>query len=308
MNTLLTWRSSSLVMWTSSRDEGAVGEQPVEQGVGHRLGLLVHLLAHVVVVAVLAGGIEVPVDGDGLGLAPRYRSASVTRSEPGRSSATWSSSSTKKSRVRPRMAGMSEARKAASPLYPHQQRRDPPGGHDEVGLIGAHHGQREGPAHPAPARSAPRRPDPESGRSASAASIRWASTSVSVSDSQVVPGGHQLVGQLHVVLDDPVVDHGQSGRAVDMGMGVALGGAAVGGPPGVADAGRRAGRGRPRPAWSGRRATGCRWPPGPATARRTAPDRPGRCRPSRSRGTRGGRGPRAGPPARRWGRRRPGLG
>ena len=43
--------------------EGAVGQQPVEQGVGHRLGLLVDLLAHEVVVAVLAGGVEVPVDG-----------------------------------------------------------------------------------------------------------------------------------------------------------------------------------------------------------------------------------------------------
>ena len=42
--------------------QGPVGQQPVEQGVGHRPGLLVHLLAHVVVVAVLAGRLEVPVD------------------------------------------------------------------------------------------------------------------------------------------------------------------------------------------------------------------------------------------------------
>ena len=130
-------------------DQGAVGQQPVEQGVGHRFGLLVHLLAHEVVVAVLAGGVEVPVDGQLVRGSTSLPSRAVTRTEPGRSSATWSSSSTKKSRVRPRMAGMSEARKAASVADPHQQGRDPAGGHDQVGLVGVDHGQRERPPDPA---------------------------------------------------------------------------------------------------------------------------------------------------------------
>jgi hypothetical protein len=53
-------------------DQGPVGQQPVEQGVGDRLGLLVHLLAHEVVVSVLAGGVEVPVhaEPDRLDLGP----------------------------------------------------------------------------------------------------------------------------------------------------------------------------------------------------------------------------------------------
>jgi hypothetical protein len=40
----------------------------VEQRVGHRLGLLVHLLGHEVLVAALLGRLEVPGDGQLLGL------------------------------------------------------------------------------------------------------------------------------------------------------------------------------------------------------------------------------------------------
>ncbi|MDP1805826.1 MAG: hypothetical protein Q8K72_11705, partial [Acidimicrobiales bacterium] len=46
-------------------------------------------------------------------------------------------------------------------------------------------------------------------------------------------GGRQLVAQLDVVLDDPVVDEGQGAGAVGVGVGVGLGRPAVGGPPGV---------------------------------------------------------------------------
>ena len=42
--------------------ELAAGGTPVEQRVGDRLGLLVDLLGHEVVVAALLGGLEVPVD------------------------------------------------------------------------------------------------------------------------------------------------------------------------------------------------------------------------------------------------------
>ena len=95
-----------------------VGQQPVEQGVGHRLGLLVHLLGHEVVVAVLLGGLEIPVDVQRRRARPVAPPRSVTEIDPGRSSATRSSSRMKKSWVRPRMAGMSEARKAAPSLTP----------------------------------------------------------------------------------------------------------------------------------------------------------------------------------------------
>ncbi len=52
---------------------------------------------------------------------------------------------------------------------------------------------------------------------------------------ELAPGGGQLVAQDLVVLDDAVVDHGDAfGR---VGVGVLLVGHAVGGPPGMADAG-----------------------------------------------------------------------
>ena len=58
------------------------GQQPVEQGVGHRPGLLVDLLAHEVVVAVLLGGLEVPVHRDPVG-STAVPSKPVTRTDPG---------------------------------------------------------------------------------------------------------------------------------------------------------------------------------------------------------------------------------
>jgi hypothetical protein len=50
--------------------------------------------------------------------------------------------------------------------------------------------------------------------------------------------GQELGPQLGGVLDDAVVRHGQVAGGVDMGMGVGVGGLAVGGPTGVADADR----------------------------------------------------------------------
>ena len=75
---------------------------------------------------------------------------------------------------------------------------------------------------------------------ASSLSTRWAMTSVSVSDDEGVPLGAQLLGQLAPVLDDAVVHDGEVAGAVQVGVGVGLGGVPVGGPPGVADAGGHA--------------------------------------------------------------------
>jgi hypothetical protein len=52
---------------------------------------------------------------------------------------------------------------------------------------------------------------------------------------QVVAGQDQLVAELEVILDDPVVDQGQLAGAVDVGVGIGFGGATMGGPPGVTD-------------------------------------------------------------------------
>ena len=60
------------------------GQQPVEQRVGHGLGLLVDLLGHEVVVAALLGRLEVPVDGAAARARPRLPSSVVTASDAGR--------------------------------------------------------------------------------------------------------------------------------------------------------------------------------------------------------------------------------
>ena len=59
--------------------------------------------------------------------------------------------------------------------------------------------------------------------------------SVGFSDELVALGG-ELALEVEVVFDDAVVDDDDAAGAVAMGMGVLFGGAAVGGPAGVADA------------------------------------------------------------------------
>ena len=225
--------------------------------------------------------------------------------EPGRSSATWSSSSTKKSRVSPRMAGMSEARKAAPSVTPISS-----GDTRRAATIRSGSSAWTTATEKAP-RTRPRavadRAEPGRRRGGRPAtdSMRWARTSVSVSDSKTVAGGGELVGQLDVVLDDPVVDEGQPARAVDVGVGVALGRTRRGWPTGC---------GRCRRSALGRRlfgpldqvveGTGPVGRPGPPQPVCPARRRPGPPRPSRSPGTRGGPDPRAGRRARRCPHRR----
>ena len=80
----------------------------------------------------------------------------------------------------------------------------------------------------------PRRPR---AASASAAASRCAAHSVSVSLANSTPVGLQLGAELGEVLDDAVVDHRDPAVGATVRVGVAVGGAAVGGPAGVADAG-----------------------------------------------------------------------
>ena len=60
--------------------------------------------------------------------------------------------------------------------------------------------------------------------------------SVSVSVTNLWPLAMRLVLEGEVVLDDAVVDDDEGAGAVAVGVGVLFGGAAVGGPAGVADA------------------------------------------------------------------------
>ena len=84
------------------------------------------------------------------------------------------------------MAGMSEARKAASPRTPISRGETRRAATMRSGSSARTTARAKAPRTRARAeRTAP--DSPESGRSASAASIRWASTSVSVSDSSRCP-------------------------------------------------------------------------------------------------------------------------
>ena len=247
-------------------DQGAVGQQTVEEGVGHRPGLLVDLLAHEVGVAALPGGLQVPVDGALLG---------TTSCRPG-----WSPGWTRSQlddlvvvqddevRVRPSRAGMSEARRAARRSTPttrgdtrraatmgSARRTAPRPRRRTPGPVAG----RPGPRRPAsrPARPGPPRPGGPAPRCRC--------------PDQQVAGRHQLVRQLPVVLDDAVVDQGQAGRCSPVGVGVLLGRPAVGGPAGVADAGAGR-RGRLPAAWPGLErpgAVGGPGPPQPVRARAT---------------------------------------
>ena len=76
-----------------------------------------------------------------------------------------------------------------------------------------------------------------------ASSSRWAATSVSVSETQVVAVALELVAQRREVLDDAVVHDGHAALLAEVRVRVDVVGGAVRGPAGVADAGRRRGSG-----------------------------------------------------------------
>ena len=137
---------------------------------------------------------------------------------------------------------MSEARKAVPVGHAHDQGRDPTGPHHQVGVVGVHHGQGEGT--PYPGQGGAHRPGEPVVGIGGQVRLDQVGQDLGVGlRLQVVAVGDQLVGELDVVLDDAVVDQGQAPGAVGVGMGVLLVGAPVGGPAGVADAGRRPSRG-----------------------------------------------------------------
>ena len=120
------------------------------------------------------------------------------------------------------------------------------------------------------------------------AAIRWASTSVSVSELNTTPSASSRGPQLRGVLDDPVVDDRDRAGAVHVRVGVGVARLRRGSPSGCGRCRRcRASRfGMPRP--PGRR-------PGPAACDPQAAAARGRRRPpSRSRGTPAAQAPRAG--------------
>ena len=72
--------------------------------------------------------------------------------------------------------------------------------------------------------------------SSSSSWMTWAMISVSVSEANLWPLAMRACLELEVVFDDAVVHDDEGAGAVAVGVGVFFGGAAVGGPAGVADA------------------------------------------------------------------------
>ena len=273
--------------------QGAVGQDPVEQRVGHRLGLLVHLLGHEVVEAVLAGGVEVPVDVQRGGL-DRLAVERGHRDRPGAQLGDPVVVEDEEVVGQPEDGRDVRGQEGRPVGHPHDERRDPAGGHDDVGVLGVDDGEGEGAPHLGPGRPGPRPTRPSSGWAARWASIRWASTSVSVSDSSWWPSAMSRSDSSTWFSMMPLWTRARS--PVQSAWGWAL---PSFGRPWVAH------RVWPMPADGSAGAllgpldqvverAGAVGGPDPPHARRRRSGRPAPDRPSRSRGTRGGPGPRPG--------------
>ncbi len=118
---------------------------------------------------------------------------------------------------------------------PDDERGVAPRGHEAPGLVGADRDQRERPGQPLAGRAHRIREVPGLGKRG----LQQVRHHLGVG-----LGGHhdaalgELRGELGEVLDDAVVDHRDPPPARDVRVGVDVGRAAVGGPPGVPDPGR----------------------------------------------------------------------
>ena len=304
MKTLSMARRSSALSRISSRISSPPPPAAVEQRVGHRLGLLVHLLGHEVLVAALLRRLDVPRDGELLGLDRRPVERASPQASPGVSTASSSSASAKTLTRVPDQRR--DVRRQAAPC-----RRASPSTSGVVRraatIVSGSSAETTAMENAPRTRRNMERVASASGRPVGHALLDQVRHHLGVGGrGQRVPGRLELGPQLGVVLDDAVVDDGQAARAVDVRVGVLRGGAPVGGPAGVPDGGvmarRRVGgqlgqlghrvrpAGRPHPPDAAARA-GRRMPP-----RRP----PWRCPPSRSPGTPAGAGRRGAA-----GRRRP---
>ena len=220
-------------------DEPAVVVQATEHGVGHGLRLLVDLLEHEELVAALLGGGEVPVDvvlldvarvpvevGDGDAVPAQLDDLVLAELDglPG---------------VRDERGdvGGQEVLALASA---DDQRRVSPRADDDVGGVDV--GRDEGEGALEPLADGTHR----GGQVDRLASVDPALLLEQVRHrlgvglaGQLVTALGELGAQLGEVLDDAVVDDRDRAGAVDVRVGVAVVGGAVGGPPGVTDAGGR---------------------------------------------------------------------
>ena len=204
----------------------------VQQRVGHRPWLLVHLLGHEVLEAVLLGRLEVPRDvqlleGDRVPLERGH--CDGAGGEHGHFVVGQGEEVTGMAEER-RDVRSQERHVVAQPEY---QWGGTAGRDDRVRLIGMEDGDGEGTPH------APERGPGGFGQRQSRRHLLLDEMGHHFGvggRGHRVAGAHQLAAQRAVVLDDPVVDDGEAARAVEVGVGVLGRRVAVGGPAGVADA------------------------------------------------------------------------
>ena len=221
--------------------QGAGGVRAAQQGVLHGLGLVVDLLLHEGLEAALLRGRGVPVHGEALalgGAAPEVRDLDgvgrdrhdlVLLELDGLAGEVDEAGDVRAEEVLPLAQADDERRVAAR-------------GHHAVRVVHVHGQQGEGTL------------EALGGQLHGAGQVLAGRVPVDVGEEV---GGHlgvrlgeeldalgeQLLAQLGVVLDDAVVDERQPALVRHMRVGVAVGGAAVGGPPGVADADEAGGDG-----------------------------------------------------------------
>ncbi len=260
----------------------AGGIPAVEQRVGHRPGLLVHLLGHEVLVAVLLGRLEVPGDvqllGDDRG-AGQGGDRDGARGEDGHSSSarakSWSAC--------PSRAGMSEASNATPSRRP---RTSGVARRAATIVSGSSACTTAMEKAPRTAPSAARVASASASPSAMWSSMRWATTSVSVAERMVWPPATSSARRAAWFSMIPLWMTARRPVQSRWGWALSDGGVPVGGPAGVPDPGggdwraAAGARGVRRPV---RPPSGCRRPAGPARSPRRPPAPP---RPSRSPGTR----------------------
>ena len=206
---------------------------PTAQGVDDGLGLLVDLLGHEVVEAALLGRLHVPGDPAHLGLdelAAHGRDPDRSGSQLGQLVVVEHDDVPGVLQDRGDVGG----EEAHAVENPDDERRDAPGGDDELGLRQRDHPEGERPADLA-------HDVADGGGQVEALGeglLDQVGEHLGVGlGAEHVPPLHQALGQLDVVLDDPVVHERHRAGAVEVRVGVALRRLAVGRPAVVTDPG-----------------------------------------------------------------------
>ena len=183
---LLIARIVSVSHFTSSRFDPALFVEAAAHRVSDRIGLLVDLLEHEVLVAALLGGLEVPIDVNLLGLDLVARRSRRSSPNPAGLRRSGDRSAALTSRVCCSSAGMSDADQSDPVGCTDDDRRLRASGDDHIRLT--RRGCRRARTRPSgspPLRGPP--PAASNRRRSMIDSIRWAATSVSVSDLKMCP-------------------------------------------------------------------------------------------------------------------------